>query len=184
MVTVNYIYGPHHLNLTVSIPHNQRIFCLKSCFGSISCIKSNIAPIRSAATVIVDSDTKNHFKTLKNGVDSQELLPTGQMRGPSAGRHGMGTSSSMGPFVLKSSPNGSKVCPRDGAETNISWPKHPINQHRTTPRGRSLWRAALLARIGSLLHGNHLVWSLTGDLSSMGSPLSPKSGQHRGRSPL
>ncbi|KAK3891758.1 hypothetical protein Pcinc_004361 [Petrolisthes cinctipes] len=75
----------------------------------------------------------------------------------------------------------------DGAETpfpNISRPRHPTIQHRTAPRGQSLRRAALLARTGSLMHGNHLVWSLTGDLTSMGSPFSPKSGQSRSRSPL
>ncbi|KAK3893019.1 hypothetical protein Pcinc_003198 [Petrolisthes cinctipes] len=76
---------------------------------------------------------------------------------------------------------------QDGAETpfpNIFWLRHPTIQHRTAPRGQSLRSAALLARTGSLMHGNHLVWSLTGDLTSMGSPLFPESGQSRGRSPL
>ncbi|KAK4327022.1 hypothetical protein Pmani_002472 [Petrolisthes manimaculis] len=108
------------------------------------------------------------------------------MRGPSAGRRGRGTSSPTGPLVLKSTPMARKFA-HDGAKTpfpNISWPRHPTIQHRTAPRRQSLWRAALLARTGSLLHRNHLVWSLTGDLTSMGNPLSPKLGQSRGQSPL
>ncbi|MPC96921.1 hypothetical protein E2C01_092202 [Portunus trituberculatus] len=89
--------------------------------------------------------------------------------GGSAGCLGQGTSSPCGPIVEKKVPHDAECL------STAPLPKHPSLDTQPSSTGRPLLgdpSSGWFRLSTGCLRKNHLVWFLTGDLTSMGSPLS------------